>query len=443
MVRSRILLVLLAITSLCLSIASASRPIPSVKRTATTRPLSSQLTGHAGSDRSGADMLDAPMRLRRGASAADCAQACLDTEGCVAWSYDPVDGECSEPHTSSRSPACYLKHTITAVAAHSCRTSGTPYATLRPPAFPKLPATAVTPTGWLGQQLKVQSAGLAGHLQLFWPDVADSEFIGGHHDTPEHNHERFAYWLNGMITVGYLNQDEQLSASLYNYTNYLIEHQRDDGWLGPSQNYDPWPRMLLLYIFQQYNEVNTTDDRTVPAMYKYLNFLWKQYNDPNYDPQINMWTYVRIEDMQTSIFWLYDNYPGDQQQFLLDLNEYLYTHSWDWVNYYQNRFPTGDIGVSKQPYTNSSCTYCTLAVLATALHPLSLPRLCCARSNSTRGTSTTTVSTMAKPSNPPPSNTAPATPNPTSTPPTCACTRWTSITVKPVVYSRVTSAWQG
>ena len=340
----RILLVLLAITTLCLSTASAARHIPYVKRTSSTRPLSSQLTGHAGSDRSGADMLALPMRLPRGASASACAQACLDTEGCVAWSYDPVDGECDKPHTSSRSPACYLKHSITPVAAHSCRTSGTPYAALLPPAFPKLPATAVTPTGWLAQQLKVQAAGLAGHLQLFWDDVSDSEFIGGKHDTADHNHERFAYWLNGMVTLGYLNQDEQLSASVANYTNYLIEHQRSDGWLGPTENYDPWPRMLLLYIFQQYNEINSTDSRVVPAMYAYLQFLWRQYNDPSYDPQENMWTYVRIEDMQTSIMWLYDHHPLDQQQFLLDLNDYLYTHSWDWVNYYQNRFPTGDIG---------------------------------------------------------------------------------------------------
>ena len=268
MALTRGLLALLTIITLCLSTALASRSVPYIKRTSSTRPHSSQLAGHAGSDRSGADILATPMRLHRGASASDCAQACLDTDGCVAWSYDPVDGHCDTPHTSQRSPACYLKHTITPVAAHSCRTSGTPYAALLPPAFPKLPATAVTPTGWLGQQLKVQAAGLAGHLQLFWPDVADSEFIGGKHDTPDHNHERFGYWLNGMITVGYLSQNDSLAASLYNYTNYLIEHQRDDGWLGPTQNYDPWPRMLLLYVFQQYHEINATDERVIPAMYK-------------------------------------------------------------------------------------------------------------------------------------------------------------------------------
>ena len=243
-------LALLAIV-LCISIASASadtsRPIPYVKRTSSTRPLSSQLTGHAGSDRSGADMSAAPMRLRRGATTADCAQACLRTRGCVAWSYDPNDGSCDTPHTSNRSPACFLKHTVTAVSAHSCRTSGTPYATLLPPAFPKLPASAITPTGWLAKQLQVQLAGLAGHLQLFWEDVADSVFIGGTHDSPQFNHERFAYWFRGSVTMGYLTQDAAFSYTVYNYTNYLIEHQRDDGWLGPTEDYDPWPRQSCIH----------------------------------------------------------------------------------------------------------------------------------------------------------------------------------------------------
>ena len=245
---ARRLLALLAIVAVGASIATieASPPTPYVKRTSSTRPLSSQLAGHAGSDRSGADMLEAPMRLQRGASAADCAQACIRTKGCVAWSYDPVDGVCDTPHTSSRSPACHLQHTITPVAAHSCRTSGTPYAALLPPAFPKLPASAITPTGWLARQLRVQLEGLAGHLQLFWPDIADSEFIGGTHDSPQFNHERFAYWFRGMVTMGHLTQDADFSTTVYNYTNYILEHQRDDGWLGPSEDYDPWPRYATL-----------------------------------------------------------------------------------------------------------------------------------------------------------------------------------------------------
>ena len=52
---------------------------------------------------------------------------------------------------------------------------------------------------------------------------------------------------------------------------------------------------------------------------------------------------MRTQDMQTSIMWLYDNYPQDQQQILLDLNELLYTKSFDWKNYYENSFPTTNV----------------------------------------------------------------------------------------------------
>ena len=76
---------------------------------------------------------------------------------------------------------------------------------------------------------------------------------------------------------------------------------------------------------------------------RYLNFLWNQYSNSSYDPTSYMWTYTRTEDMQTSIMWLYDNYPQDKQQFLLDLNELLYTKSFDWKDYYQHRLPTTNV----------------------------------------------------------------------------------------------------
>ena len=290
------LLPVVALVAVCLPTLYA-RDVPFVKRLNPQRSLQSQLHGHEGTDRAGADLYDAPVVLTRGASAKRCAQLCLATSGCKAWSFDPSGGfsTCTSTHAdASVQPHCYLKHSLSSVAAHSCRTSGTPYATLINPAFPKLPASAVTPKGWWATQLQLQASGLAGHLQLFWSDVSDSEFIGGHHDTPDHNvryltspalrylsprcshplcafleqHERLPYWLNGMISLAYLNNDTVLIRAVSNFTSYILDHQRVDGWLGPVENFDPWPRMLLLYIFQQYSELNATDTRVIPAMYK-------------------------------------------------------------------------------------------------------------------------------------------------------------------------------
>jgi len=43
---------------------------------------------------------------------------------------------------------------------------------LQPAAFNLLPLTSVKPTGWLLEQLRIQSRGLSGHLDEFWPDLS-------------------------------------------------------------------------------------------------------------------------------------------------------------------------------------------------------------------------------------------------------------------------------
>ena len=40
-------------------------------------------------------------------------------------------------------------------------------------------ACQVQPIGWLKNQLKIQAEGLNGNLDKVWPDVRDSQWIGG------------------------------------------------------------------------------------------------------------------------------------------------------------------------------------------------------------------------------------------------------------------------
>ena len=50
---------------------------------------------------------------------------------------------------------------------------------LVPNAFEPLRLGELTPESWLRRQLEIQAAGLSGHLDEFWPDIADSGWIGG------------------------------------------------------------------------------------------------------------------------------------------------------------------------------------------------------------------------------------------------------------------------
>ena len=80
---------------------------------------------------------------------------------------------------------------------------------LKPRRFWSLPTGAVTPSGWLLDQLHLQAQGLSGHLSHFWADIAESIWIGGSADGGLH--ERTPYWLNGVVPLSFLLQNADRS----------------------------------------------------------------------------------------------------------------------------------------------------------------------------------------------------------------------------------------
>ena len=124
--------------------------------------------------------------------------------------------------------------------------------------------------GWLKRQLLIQRNGLSGHLPLFWADVENSSWIGGSADT--NLHERFPYWLNGIVPLAYQLDDPQLKAMVEKYISYIMDHQSDDGWLGPDDNKDGnlyWSKYLMMFIFKQYYEA-TGNTMIISSMFKFL-----------------------------------------------------------------------------------------------------------------------------------------------------------------------------
>ena len=124
--------------------------------------------------------------------------------------------------------------------------------------------------GWLKQQLTIQANGLSGHLPLFWADVENSSWIGGTADGGLH--ERFPYWLNGIVPLAYQLDDPTLKTMVDKYVLYILSHQSNDGWLGPDDSKDGnsyWSKYYMLYIMTQYYEA-TGNDTVVMAMFKYL-----------------------------------------------------------------------------------------------------------------------------------------------------------------------------
>ena len=205
---------------------------------------------------------------------------------------------------------------------------------LLPLAFEPIPLGGIRPSGWLLNQLRIQAGGLSGHLDEFWPDVANSGWVGG----AAEGWERGPYWLDGIVPLAYLLNDDGLKAKVRRWMDYILAHQRNDGWLGPVkdegtgryQEYDPWPVFVTLKAMTQYQEA-TGDERTIPSMQRFLQRLDRLLDEkPLFD-----WGKHRWADLVVSIYWLYDR---TRESWLLDLAAKARAQGFDWMAHFAN-FP--------------------------------------------------------------------------------------------------------
>jgi hypothetical protein len=98
---------------------------------------------------------------------------------------------------------------------------------LKDPVFRSFSVKEIKPQGWLLGQLQIQGKGLSGNLDLFWPDIKDSRWIGGDRE----GWERLPYWLDGFIPLAWLLEDEDKKNRAREYINFIIDNQNDDGWI--------------------------------------------------------------------------------------------------------------------------------------------------------------------------------------------------------------------
>jgi len=200
-------------------------------------------------------------------------------------------------------------------------------------AFQPLPLGAVRPQGWLLNQLRIQASGLSGHLDEFWPDIKDSGWIGGGAE----GWERGPYWLDGVVPLAFLLDDESLKAKVRHWMDYILTHQMDDGWLGPltSKGYqpkDPWPTFVILKAMTQYYEA-TNDPRVIPAMRKNAACLTELLKKQ----PLFVWGQSRWMDLVLSLHWLYDR-TGDDK--LLKLAALAKEQGYDWRGHFADfKFP--------------------------------------------------------------------------------------------------------
>ena len=197
---------------------------------------------------------------------------------------------------------------------------------LKQTAFVRLPLGTIKPAGWFRQQLIVQSNGLTGHLDEFWPDIKNSAWKGGDGEA----WERGPYYLDGLIPLAYLLEDQRLMAKVETFMQWIINSSRDDGWFGPQKNNDRWPLAVASKCLMQYYEA-TGNKQALNVLEKYFHYL--ATTKPDWPD--STWRGVRAMENAVIGYWLFRQ-TGKQE--ILKAIQSIQQNSYDWAKYYYD-FP--------------------------------------------------------------------------------------------------------
>ncbi|MFE7404857.1 beta-L-arabinofuranosidase domain-containing protein [Isoptericola sp. NPDC057559] len=203
--------------------------------------------------------------------------------------------------------------------------------TSRAPAGRELPLGAITPRGWLRDQLRLQADGLTGQLEKIWPDVGPTNAWRGGVDGEDW--ERGPYYLDGLLPLAHVLEDEGLLAQVQPWVEAILASQREDGFFGPATNDDWWPRMVALKVLTQHADA-TGDERVVPFLQRYFRHQLEQLPGR----PLRSWGRARGADNALSVWWLHHR---TGEEWLLDLVDVLDAQTIRWDDYLGGDLITG------------------------------------------------------------------------------------------------------
>ena len=187
------------------------------------------------------------------------------------------------------------------------------YPLLRKPLM-ELPLGSIKPKGWLHEMLVRQKNGASGQMDVLYPSVMGKRngWLGGDGD----QWERGPYWIDGLLPLAYILDDDVLKAKVQPWIEWALQSQREDGFFGPEKDY-----------LQQYYSA-TNDKRVVAFMTKYFRY---QLNTLPQKPlgHWSSWAEFRACDNLQAVYWLY-NLTGED--FLLELGHLLHRQSFSFID---------------------------------------------------------------------------------------------------------------
>ncbi|KAJ7222587.1 hypothetical protein GGX14DRAFT_664365 [Mycena pura] len=231
--------------------------------------------------------------------------------------------------------------------------------TLAPKKFLSIPLGGIRPTGWLFDQLMVQTNGLAGHEHEFYNYVSQTDWTGGNsayssleeatglHVSSLPHLSRFSNPIqNAMVPNGILANNSAINAKTSAFLSYVLSHQDSTGWLGPEVGTTK-PRYLwgsFMFGAIQMTEINPAlTDQVVTALYKFVNLANSMLRSNN----------TGKEDFVITLQWLFDNHPNGtaSQALLIDTMERLKFTGVPWEKVFSAQFfPTKAVEHTPNPF---------------------------------------------------------------------------------------------
>lgn len=151
--------------------------------------------------------------------------------------------------------------------------------------YMELPIGAVRPEGWLKDQMQRMCDGMTGNLDVLYEKVMGPRngWLGGDGDV----WERGPYWIDGLLPLAYIMDDERLKEKVQPWVEWVLQSQQPDGYFGPYEDREPesglqrnnacdwWPKMVVLKFMKQYYDA-TGDQRVIPFMTNYFKYQLKE-----------------------------------------------------------------------------------------------------------------------------------------------------------------------
>ena len=208
--------------------------------------------------------------------------------------------------------------------------------------YMELPLGAIKADGWMQEQLIRMKDGMTGHLDHVYEKVMGPRngWLGGDGDV----WERGPYWIDGLLPLAYLLDDEALKEKVKPWIEWTLASQKPNGYFGPDTDrapepglqrtnaHDWWPKMVMLKIMQQYYSA-TKDERVIEFLTKYFKYQLAELPKK----PLGNWTFwgeQRGGDNLMVVYWLY-NITGDK--FLLELGELLHKQTFNWTDVFLNQ----------------------------------------------------------------------------------------------------------